>query len=136
MTEPDLPMTRREIEEKIIARAWNDEEFRRKFVADPKGQFEAHLGTKLPKTLTMTAHEETENSIHFVIPMKPQVTLGELSDEDLESIAGGRIGEKDVPGAAAISASFAVTGLGMSWVVTGVLVNEGVRKISGKGWGG
>jgi hypothetical protein len=37
----------------------------------------------------MTVHEESENSLHFVIPMKPKSNLGELSDEDLERIAGG-----------------------------------------------
>jgi hypothetical protein len=83
------PMSRRELEEKIIARAWTDDEFRQKFVADPKGQFEAHLGTKLPEALQMTAHEETEHSLHFVIPMKPEADLSELSDEDLEKVAGG-----------------------------------------------
>jgi hypothetical protein len=82
-------MSRRELQDKIVARAWKDDEFRRRFVADPKGQFEAELGTKLPDTLSITAHEEDANSVHFVIPMKPKVNLNELSDEDLEKVAGG-----------------------------------------------
>jgi hypothetical protein len=82
------PLTRKDIEAKIVALAWQDDDFRRKFVADPKGQFEARLGTKLPQSLRMTAHEENENSLHFVIPMKPQATA-ELSDEELEKVAGG-----------------------------------------------
>ena len=85
------PMSRRELEEKIVARAWSDDEFRRKFVADPKGQFEEHLGAKLPAALTMTVHEETADSLHFVIPAKPSQALDELSDEDLEKVAGGVI---------------------------------------------
>ena len=36
----------------------------------------------------MTVHEENENSLHFVIPTKPK-TAAELSDEDLEKVAGG-----------------------------------------------
>ena len=83
------PLSRRELEEKIVARAWTDDEFRRKFVADPKGQFEEHLGTKLPETLTITVHEEGPDSLHFVIPQKPKGNLEELSDEDLEKVAGG-----------------------------------------------
>ena len=83
------PISRRELEEKIVARAWTDEEFRRKFVVDPKGQFESHLGTKLPEALTITVHEETPDSLHFVIPDKPKGKLDELSDEDLEKVAGG-----------------------------------------------
>src|SRR5690349_1942523 len=83
------PMSRREMEEKIVARAWTDDEFRRKFVADPKGQFEQHLGTKLPESLTITVHEEAPDNLHFVIPAKPPGNLSELSDEDLEKVAGG-----------------------------------------------
>jgi hypothetical protein len=82
-------MTRQELEAKIIALAWQDAEFRRKFLADPKAQFEQHLGTKLPDSLKITAHQEDENSLHFVIPMKPRAPTEELSDEDLEKIAGG-----------------------------------------------
>jgi len=82
------PLTRREIEAKIVALAWQDDDFRRKFVADPKGQFEQRLGTKLPASLKMTAHEENENSLHFVIPVKPK-SAAELSDEELEKVAGG-----------------------------------------------
>src|SRR5262245_62017027 len=83
------PLTRRGIEAKIVALAWQDDDFRRKFVADPKGQFEARLGTKLPASLKMTVHEENENSLHFVIPAKPKANLDELSDEQLEKLAGG-----------------------------------------------
>jgi Nitrile hydratase, alpha chain len=83
------PMTRRDIEAKIVALAWQDNDFRRKFVADPKGQFEERLGVTLPPSLTMTVHEEEESSLHFVIPMKPQANLDQLSDEDLEKVAGG-----------------------------------------------
>jgi hypothetical protein len=83
------PLTRRDIEAKIVALAWQDDEFRRKFVADPKGQFEERLGTRLPASLKMTVHEEDETSLHFVIPLKPRANLDELSDEDLETVAGG-----------------------------------------------
>ena len=86
------PMTRRDLEAKIIALAWQDEEFRKKFLADPKAQFEARLGTKLPAALKMSAYQEDENSLHFVIPAKPTADLGELSDEELEKVAGGTIG--------------------------------------------
>jgi len=83
------PLTRKEIEAKIVALAWQDDAFRHKFVADPKGQFEERLGVKLPPLLKMTAHEENENSLHFVIPMKPKTNMSELSDEELEKVAGG-----------------------------------------------
>jgi hypothetical protein len=83
------PLTRKDIEAKIVALAWQDDDFRSKFVADPKRQFEERLGMTLPESLKMTAHQEDENSLHFVIPMRPQASIGELSDEDLEKVAGG-----------------------------------------------
>jgi hypothetical protein len=83
------PMSRREIQEKIVALAWKDEAFRRSFVADPKAAFERKLKTKLPPDLKITAHEEDDNHLYFVIPANPKVNVGELSDEDLEKIAGG-----------------------------------------------
>jgi len=89
MSNDTAPLTRKDIEAKIVALAWQDEEFRRKFIADPKGQFEERLGTTLPASLTMTAHQEDENSLHFVIPVKPRENLDELTDEELEKVAGG-----------------------------------------------
>jgi hypothetical protein len=85
----ERPLTRKDIEAKIVALAWQDDDFRRKFVTDPKGQFEERLGVRLPDSLTMTVHEEDGDSLHFVIPMKPRTTLDELSDEELERVAGG-----------------------------------------------
>ncbi|BAI74512.1 nitrile hydratase (plasmid) [Azospirillum sp. B510] len=82
-------MTRRELEAKIVARAWSDEDFKAKFLADPKAMLEEHLGTRLPETLVIAAHEETADALHFVIPAKPWSDLDELSDEDLEKVAGG-----------------------------------------------
>jgi hypothetical protein len=88
-TSASTPPTRKDVEAKIVALARKDDDFRQKFLADPKGQFEEKLGTKLPPSLKMTAHAEDENSLHFAIPMKPPQKLDELSDQDLEKVAGG-----------------------------------------------
>ena len=48
---------------RALVKAWTDEEFRRKFLADPKAQFEEHLGTKLPDNLVMTAYQEDANHL-------------------------------------------------------------------------
>ena len=65
---------------RAVALAWKDDEFRAKFLADPKAQFEEKLGTKLPASLVMTAHAEDENHLRFVIPARPKENLDELSD--------------------------------------------------------
>jgi hypothetical protein len=89
MADQEGMMGRRAIEEKIVALAWRDDDFRQAFLADPKKQFEERLGTKLPKSLTITAWQEDADSLHFVIPAKPKADLAELSDADLEKVAGG-----------------------------------------------
>jgi len=88
-TRTNTPMTRRDLETKIIVKAWEDEEFRSRFLADPKVMFEERLGVKLPEALTITAHAEDARHLHLVIPAKPDIDLDELSDEDLEKVAGG-----------------------------------------------
>jgi hypothetical protein len=82
-------MTRQEIEARIVALAWEDETFLRAFLADPKREFEKRLGVSLPEALTITAHAEDQSHLHFVIPAKPQADIDELSDADLEKVAGG-----------------------------------------------
>jgi hypothetical protein len=42
----------------------------------------------LPANLKIAAYEESENHLHFVIPAKPK-GAEELSDADLEKVAGG-----------------------------------------------
>jgi len=90
-TQAAAPMSRRDLETKIIVKAWEDAAFRTRFLAEPKTMFEERLGVKLPETLTITAHAEDAEHLHFVIPAKPDIDLDELSDEDLEKIAGGSL---------------------------------------------
>ena len=112
-------MTRKDLEAKIIAKAWSDEEFHQKFLEDPKKQFEEHLGTKLPEDLVMTALQEDNNHLYFVIPAKPLEDLDELSDDDLEKIAGGVGVSAIVSVAASVSLSIASIAIG---ITTGVSI--------------
>jgi hypothetical protein len=88
MAVSEAPKSRRELEEKIVALAWKDDGFRKAFLADPKAQFEEKLGVKLPASLKITAHAEDADHLYFVIPAKPK-GAAELSDADLEKVAGG-----------------------------------------------
>lgn len=88
MVDEPKPMNRAELDQKIVALAWKDEAFRKAFLADPKGEAERRLGTKLPAGLKIAAYAEDANHLHFVIPRKPE-GLAELSDGDLEKVAGG-----------------------------------------------
>jgi hypothetical protein len=88
MTDITPALTRHDLEAKIVKRCWQDEGFRKKFVADPGDAFAKYLkvpADRLPKILV---HEETAGFWHIVIPEKPPSTI-ELSDEELEKVAGG-----------------------------------------------
>jgi len=83
-----LAVTRREMETRLVEKAWKDPVFRKDIVKDPKGMLEKHTGQKLPEQLRIFVHEEDANTLHFSIPPAPS-NLNELSDEDLEKVAGG-----------------------------------------------
>ena len=69
---------------KIIAKCWADEGFKKKLLADPAATLKAE-GADVPAGLTVKAVENTEKVFYLVIPAKPT----DLSDEDLDKVAGG-----------------------------------------------
>jgi len=81
-------ISRHEFETQIIERAWKHPDFKREFVADPKGTIEKYGGQKLPENLSIFVHEEDATTMHITIPVPPS-NLSELSDADLERVAGG-----------------------------------------------
>lgn len=109
MAKAPKPLTRQDVQQRIVALAWTDAAFRKSFLADPRREFEKRLGTKLPPGLTVTAIAEDDDHLHFVIPAKPK-DAGALSEQDLEKVAGGL----DVVAGGVILASFIVTLAGVS----------------------
>jgi hypothetical protein len=88
MSEQAKTFTRHDLEAKIVKRCWENEGFRKEFIADPAGTFTRYLevpAASLPKILV---HAEAPGSWHIVLPAKPANT-GELSEADLEKVAGG-----------------------------------------------
>jgi hypothetical protein len=79
---------RRDLETALIEKCWKDPQFREQVVSDPKGTLEQHLGKKLPPQVNIFIHQEDANTVHFSIPPAP-ADLAELSDADLERVAGG-----------------------------------------------
>jgi hypothetical protein len=77
-----------DLETRLIEKCWKDPEFQKQVVANPKGILETLLGRQLPQRIQIFIHEDDQNTMHLSIPPAPTNSI-ELSDEDLERIAGG-----------------------------------------------
>ena len=90
MTEASAGGGRAEIERTLVQRSLEDEEFRQRLLDDPKGTVEQELGTPLPEGVEVRVVEESADTIYLVLPSaSPVGDGGELSDQDLEAVAGG-----------------------------------------------
>ena len=72
----------------IIEKAWHDAAFKRLLLANPRDAAKT-FGVKWPATRTLKVLEDTDQLTHFLVPAKPLAEGDELSDELLESVAGG-----------------------------------------------
>ena len=72
---------------KIITKAWVDEEFKKRLLADSTTVLKEN-GIEIPEGMTVKFVEGKENEILVPLTPRPYCT-GELSDEDLENVAGG-----------------------------------------------
>ncbi|MBF0304578.1 MAG: NHLP leader peptide family RiPP precursor [Alphaproteobacteria bacterium] len=71
--------------DRIIAKAWADEAFKAKLIADPAATLLAE-GIAVPANITLKVVENTDTVLHIVLPPRP---TDELSAESLDGIAGG-----------------------------------------------
>ncbi|MGF1470892.1 MAG: NHLP leader peptide family RiPP precursor [Rubrobacteraceae bacterium] len=80
-----------EIRQRLIQRSTEDEELRQRLLEDPKAAIEQEVGARLPEELEIRVVEETPDIVYLVLPPKLEgaIEAGELSGEELESVAGG-----------------------------------------------
>ena len=84
---------RAEIERTLVQRSLQDESFRQMLLDDPKAAVEQELGTQLPEGVEVRVVEESAQTIYLVLPSATAVGEGgEISDRDLEAVAGGADG--------------------------------------------
>jgi hypothetical protein len=88
MTEQAPALTRHDLEARVVKHSWEDEKFRKEFLADPAATFVKYLKVPKESLPKIVVHEETPGSWHIVLPPKP-ADANELSEEDLEKVAGG-----------------------------------------------
>jgi hypothetical protein len=70
---------------RLVARAWGDEAFKRRLLAAPAAAL-AEQGIRLPPDVEVRVHENTATVFHLMLPPAPSE---ELSDEQLDAVAGG-----------------------------------------------
>ena len=81
---------RAQIERRLIKRSLEDKSFRQSLLADPKAAVEEELGRRLPEEVQVRAVEETADTVYLVLPSaSPVGEGGELSDRQLDAVAGG-----------------------------------------------
>jgi Nitrile hydratase, alpha chain len=86
--------TRRDFELQLIEKAWKDDAFRQALLTDPRGALERALGGKLRAGVQLKVVEETADTFYLVLPANADqtATAGQLSDQQLEAVAGGFVG--------------------------------------------
>jgi hypothetical protein len=82
-------VARTEVERRLVQRSLEDEDFRRRLLADPKAVVEEELATRLPEEVQVRVVEETADTIYLVLPSASSLGGEELSDQELEAVAGG-----------------------------------------------
>jgi hypothetical protein len=71
----------------IISRAWKDDAFRARLLADPASALE-ECGVEVPRDVHLYIHENSTAEMHVVIPGRPD-EIDEAVEEDLTIDSGG-----------------------------------------------
>lgn len=80
---PELPAW-----ERVQQHAQGDLEFKRRLMANPRAILEAELGESIPEKPRLSILENTPERVHLVLSAA-KTEEGELSEADLEKVAGG-----------------------------------------------
>lgn len=72
----------------IVTKAWADEQFKQRLLADPASVLKEN-GVTVPAGLTVNVIENTDVVYNLILPLKPRQAT-ELTEDELENIAAGR----------------------------------------------
>jgi hypothetical protein len=60
-----------ELQNQIIEKAWVDEDFKKKLIANPKAAIEKAFDLDIPADINVEVLEETSNHFYLVLPQNP-----------------------------------------------------------------
>jgi hypothetical protein len=69
---------------KMVAKAWSDQAFKARLLADPAAVLKEH-GMEVPADVTIKVLEHSAKVLHLILPEHPT----ELSVDELSQVAGG-----------------------------------------------
>jgi hypothetical protein len=110
---------------KTMERAWSDPAFKARLLADPK-EAAAEQGVRLPDTMALKIWENTDTVEHMVLPVNPAES--ELSDADLEAVAGGGLskGVQVATGCGLGAAAAGIGGAALAFTAVGAAIGFGI----------
>jgi len=101
----------------VVQKAWDDAQFKSDLMTNPVAAIENFTGTKvnLPEGKVLVVQDQTDASkVYFNIPAKVDLSTLELTDEQLEMVAGGEIVGTASLGLAVIGLFAAGVGIGLA----------------------
>ena len=112
---PTANWSRGQLWDKIVEQAQKNPKYYAQLKADPRGLMEKQLGTSIPKNVQVKVVEETADTYYIVLPAIAREGA-ELSDSDLEKVAGGGTVKGDASCNSAQGSAIGVTVVDVSLV--------------------
>ena len=76
---------------KLVAQSWEDDNLRRRLLEEPAAVLKEN-GVEVPAGATVKTFEDDDDGDTIVLPVARQPAEKELSDQELETVAGGYFG--------------------------------------------
>jgi hypothetical protein len=81
-----------DIEQLIVNKAMENKAFKQELLSNPKAAIAKELNTELPAEIEIEVVQQTPQKLYLVLPLdveQQEVFKDELSEEQLEAVAGG-----------------------------------------------